>query len=213
MGRFVHFPAMRYILRWDRIICTFCTITWFNIQAYHSFSTPLCHEHQYFVFRCFEEVEGILILILWYSSFIPHRFLCYCGWDGRGGRDIDGAATEGWTDSIDFSGNYFHEIIVFFFFEYKAYLICLPIQYLQCSEFFGKYHHLLSTFWLRNEKAEKRDFLNFFLDLWGIRSRYLIILSTYLINMYYLWHNWTEEQCKLIYGREYISSAMHLGYR
>ena len=134
----------------------------------------------YFIFRCFEEMEEILILILWYSSFIPHRFLCYWGSDGRGGRDIDGAATEGWTDSIDFSGNYFDEIIVFYFYEYKAYLlICLHIQYFQCSELFGKYHYLLllSTFWLRNEKAEKRDFLNFFLDLWGIRSRYLSILS------------------------------------
>ena len=128
MGRFVHFPAMRYILRWDRIICTFCIIILFNIQAYHSFSTPLFHEHQYFVFRCIEEVEGILILILWYSSLAAHRFLCYWGSDGRGGRDIDGAATEGWTDSIDFSGNYFDKIIVFFFYEYKVYPICLPFN-------------------------------------------------------------------------------------
>ena len=82
----------------------------------------LYHEHQYFVFRCFKEMEGILILISWYSSLIPHRFLCYWGSDGRGGRDIDGAATEGWTDSIDFSGNYFDKIIVSFFYEYKAYL-------------------------------------------------------------------------------------------
>ena len=153
-------------------------------------------------------MEGILILISWYSSLIPHRFLCYWGSDGRGGRDIDGAATEGWTDSIDFSGNYFDKIIVSFFYEYKAYLI--PFKSFKCSELFGKYYHLPSTFWLRNGKAEKRDFLNFFLDLSGIRSRLLIILSTYLIKMYYLWHNWTEEQCKLIYGREYISSAMHL---
>ena len=89
----------------------------------------LYHVHQYFIFRCFEEMEGILILILWYSSLAAHRFLCYWGSDGRGGRDIDGAATEGWTDSIDFSGNYFDKIIVSFFYEYKAHLICLPFQY------------------------------------------------------------------------------------
>ena len=188
MGRFVHFLAMRYILRWDRIICTFCIIIWFNIQAYHSFSTPLCHEHQYFVFRCIEEVAEISILILWYSFLIPHRFLCYWGSDGRGGRDIDGAATEGWTDSIDFSGNYFDKIIVSFFYEYKAYL---KYAYLSFS-IFSMLRIVGQILWfteyglIEKRIGRKKGIPEFLLDISGIRNTGTWIYYIFDQNVLYL---------------------------